>query len=831
MRRALAGLLALLTALPAAALVPLPVALPGVGEATIYRDAYGVPHIFADDAFTLFYANGYAQAQDRLFAMDALRHVGRGEAARVLGPGLLGSDLQVRRDLATDDERVAKFLAMSPSSQEAFEAFALGVNRAMLEMTAQGSLPGEFVALNHVPEPWTPLDTIAVADFLLDHFGNSGGEELANARLLDRLQATLPPDDAEAAFGDVVWGVSDTAYATIRHGTFDGPVALPKPLASLLPEQREALDAARGAVSFGLGDLIPPPITQSALPGFDPQRIKWGSNAVLVAPALSRTHQALVGGGPQTGYFNPEILWEVGLHGGGVDVVGVGVMGAPGVVLGRTPTFAWTVTSGFGDQTDIVALRATGDRSYDWDGASRDLACRQELHVAINPPALGPALPIIARQEVCLSHVGSIVAITLDADGAPAWFFAAHKVHRGREMAGAEQWLSIDAAHDLAQFREAFEGFPFTFNFNYAGAEGACYHHVGSQPLRNLDLDPRFPTPAGEAFAWSGALSGAELPRSCDPAGGYFANWNNLPERGFPSGDARESWGSLHRVQLLDQAVRRAIDASRDHLLDLPELRGALRDAATHDPFAGALIPYLLEGAPQGAQHDLAAWAAEGAPWADADADGTYDDAGMAWYDAMRPQLQERVLGDELGPLMRSWNPNPMTSGDPHAADHGTADTRDALMLDALSGHASHDWCDDVATPAHETCNDVVALAFADAGAPEPLAVYRSPFTPIGAGPAYTMPMTNRATYFHFHVGTDITRSGSALPPGESGHLSVLDLADVVLNGGQGPEHMRDQLPLYNAFELKPVPVTRAQAESLAAETQVLLVAGAPLPV
>jgi hypothetical protein len=84
--------------------------------------------------------------------------------------------------------------------------------------------------------------------------------------------------------------------------------------------------------------------------------------------------------------------------------------------------------------------------------------------------------------------------------------------------------------------------------------------------------------------------------------------------------------------------------------------------------------------------------------------------------------------------------------------------------------------------------------------------------------------MTNRATYYHFHVGSDPALSVSAIPPGQSGHLSLLDLADIVLNGGQGPPHMRDQLPLYEHFGFKPVPLTEAQAHALAGDPSTLLV-------
>src|SRR5688572_12700683 len=54
-------------------------------QATIKTDEYGVSHIYADDAYTLFYANGYVQARDRLFQLDVLRHVGYGDSAMVAG--------------------------------------------------------------------------------------------------------------------------------------------------------------------------------------------------------------------------------------------------------------------------------------------------------------------------------------------------------------------------------------------------------------------------------------------------------------------------------------------------------------------------------------------------------------------------------------------------------------------------------------------------------------------------------------------------------------------------------------------------------------------------
>jgi penicillin amidase len=51
-----AGALACLLAAPAHA-----------GEATLYRDTWGVPHVYADTEAAGYYALGYAQAEDRRF--------------------------------------------------------------------------------------------------------------------------------------------------------------------------------------------------------------------------------------------------------------------------------------------------------------------------------------------------------------------------------------------------------------------------------------------------------------------------------------------------------------------------------------------------------------------------------------------------------------------------------------------------------------------------------------------------------------------------------------------------------------------------------------------
>jgi uncharacterized membrane protein len=59
---------------------------------TVDYDERGVPHIRAEDEADMYRALGFVHAQDRLFQMELLRRLARGELAEVLGENLLPTD-------------------------------------------------------------------------------------------------------------------------------------------------------------------------------------------------------------------------------------------------------------------------------------------------------------------------------------------------------------------------------------------------------------------------------------------------------------------------------------------------------------------------------------------------------------------------------------------------------------------------------------------------------------------------------------------------------------------------------------------------------------------
>jgi len=59
---------------------------------SVRYDERGIPHISASNESDLYRALGYVHAQDRLFQMEMVRRLAKGELAEILGPKLLDTD-------------------------------------------------------------------------------------------------------------------------------------------------------------------------------------------------------------------------------------------------------------------------------------------------------------------------------------------------------------------------------------------------------------------------------------------------------------------------------------------------------------------------------------------------------------------------------------------------------------------------------------------------------------------------------------------------------------------------------------------------------------------
>ena len=102
-------------------------------EATIERDALGVPTISAGSSADLAYATGFAHAQDRFFQMDLLRRVAAGELAALIGPAAVELDRthRLHRFRARAHQIAA---ALDSNSRALLKRYAAGVKDGLASL-------------------------------------------------------------------------------------------------------------------------------------------------------------------------------------------------------------------------------------------------------------------------------------------------------------------------------------------------------------------------------------------------------------------------------------------------------------------------------------------------------------------------------------------------------------------------------------------------------------------------------------------------------------------------------------------------------------------------
>lgn len=149
------------------------------GEATIYRDEYGIPHVYAPTLEAASFAVGYAQAEDRLEELLKNYRRANGTMSEIAGPDSYRTDLIQRMWQHTRISR-EKYNEVSPKMRAGIEAYIEGVKAYMREHPEQVPKWAQEI------HPW---DVIALGRYIIWGWplGEAGG---------DLQRAGIQPDPA-----------------------------------------------------------------------------------------------------------------------------------------------------------------------------------------------------------------------------------------------------------------------------------------------------------------------------------------------------------------------------------------------------------------------------------------------------------------------------------------------------------------------------------------------------------------------------------------------------------------------------------------------------------
>jgi penicillin amidase len=491
-------------------------ALPGLQkEVTVERDRWGVPHIRADSVEDLAEAQGYVMAQDRLWQMDLLRRVARGQLSEILGKSTLPIDKDFRTmQFGRAAERDLGLMDREPRA--IMEAYARGVNR-FIEQHGN-HLPLEFSLLKYKPQPWQAADSLTISAYMYRTLTNTWERELDRAVV----EARVGPERAkelfspEAAMDHFVIGdpnaPNDGSQRTRVQTDQDDDDDDMEPDAVLKARGADADPAARFP---DLTSALAANVRDSLLDIQHEIRRGLGSNDWVVSGAHTATGKPLLANDTHLGLMLPPIWYEVHVTAPGWNVKGFTLPGAPLVIIGHNDRIAWGFTNNGADVQDlyIETFDPAVPDEYRVHGAwTKAQVYDETIHVKGAPDE---------HLKVLVTRHGPVVR--RDADKAYALRWTATEPGG---LANTYNWLG--KARNWEEFRNLMKRvWGPAQNAVYADVDGNIGYVVAARvPLRKKGHG-EVPVPGDtDDYEWTGYLPFDQLPQALNPDSGLIVTAN-----------------------------------------------------------------------------------------------------------------------------------------------------------------------------------------------------------------------------------------------------------------------------------------------------------------
>lgn len=742
---------------------------------TITRDEYGVPHIYADTKKSLSYAAGYALAENRLWQADLSRRQATGKLTEI-GIGDLEYDLFVRTIGYTPQENSEIIANITPSIKEMVSAYTDGINQYISEAIDHPSekMPYEYLERGIIPEPWTLEDSLAIGQMMVRMWGQGGGNEplfLTALALIIQQNGVLK---GWQQFNDIAPQYDPGSDTTIN---WTANISIP------------TIEAYPFYLSNGLVDLCTQIITKKTHHKTISEQLGlyhyFGSNGWVVSPWKSETGNPLLLGGPQMGHSIPQIVAEIGLHGAGINATGMTFPGVgPFIAIGVNEWGAWTTTSGLSDGVDtyIEILHPLQQNKYWFKGRWHEMEHRTEIiydehgeahefdcYRTIHGPVIGTQWkPLIGG--IALSQKMAF------------WKVEHHTI---------EGVITFQECTNITEFEAGVSQIVSSHNWFWADRHGDIgYYHAGWYPIRpthgwmHRRIDDRFPLLGTGKEEWLGILPFDQLPQEKNSNDGFYANWNNKPQKDWPYAEAEigPMWGEGHIVVRIQELL------AADDSITFDDMITICRNVAYHNPYGTYFKPYLLKAIYENgeiAPDIITALENWDCYYNNENNDSYYDDVGLTIFTEWFEELYNVILKDEFNEEL-------------------VKDFSHSLLLHIIQGDASKlrlrykNYLDG------QTINEAIITALNIAlnnlelhyGTAN-ISYWLTPvdidgFSELGALPTPFMPDMNRGTYNQIAEiplnPMEPVLAKNVLPPGQNGFVNATGIPG---------QHTYDQLPLY----------------------------------
>lgn len=488
-------------------------------EVTVIRDEQGVPHIKASSDADLYRAQGFVQAQDRMFQMDLARRQASGRLAEVVGEAAVPTD-QFFRTFSLREAAKASWEGYGPDAKQVLEWYAEGVNAYMEQASENGELSYEFKLLGYEPEPWSEVDSLTIGKFMAYDLGGN-------------------------------W-----SSLAIRHwalGNF--PEDKARELFITYPDSKPAVIEANLKNQVQVSGQFNPELL--------PHEFN-GSNNWVVSGDKTKSGMPLLADDPHLGLSTPSIWYQMQLESPEQNVSGVIFAGIPGIILGHNEEIAWGVTNVGPDVQDLYIEKPnpTNPTEFQYDGKWEKAEVRNE--------------PIKVKGgetvdfEVVVTRHGPIISNVMFDEEEPSAQFSMQWTALEPTLE-LQAVLNMNKASNWEEFETALEDFHAPAqNFVFAGKDGTiAYKANGRIPIRKTG-DAQLPVPGDSSeYGWTGYVPYDELPKVVNPDKGFIATANNQVIGDSYPYHITDLWAQAYRYERISEVLSAGDDFTKEDMMAL----------------------------------------------------------------------------------------------------------------------------------------------------------------------------------------------------------------------------------------------------------------------
>ena len=526
-----------------------------VGNITIHRDEYGIPHIHADSYMQAAFAMGFVMAQDRLWSIEVRRRLSQGRLSEIFGSRTFGIDKLVRT-VGIPYHANKTVQAIDAYTLGLYEAFAAGINEYV---QSRNFLPLEFWIVWSGFEPFTAFDSISIYKYAAFSTSNDWIAEQMRATLAEALgkekakniiaasnlfeETLIINDDELKTLGryskqakEILETNNFTSYKEAIHRLHkNNPTAFDwnyffaggGDLERFLTGELFSLEGFRGSNSWAIhGNL-----TESGRP--------------LLAMDLHLPNTI-----PSVWYQVEIVLKEEFL------VIGMALTGVPGIVSGKNAYVSWGATVLNADSSDLFEETLTeNETKYLFEGKYYDIIEREEL-IRLQNGSVYPLIVKHTRHGPILENYSLREVLTTQF---PNWNNKKYSL----AWTGAKTndtclgiWFKLCTAVSAQQIIDIYQNSILTQNVVFATVTGDIgYIGSGKFIKRAHYQNSIFPKNGSNVEdEWIGMSQAKDLVKIINPAKGYIVAANNKVtsdyDRGF-FGYGMQSNSRAYRIQEL----------------------------------------------------------------------------------------------------------------------------------------------------------------------------------------------------------------------------------------------------------------------------------------